>query len=173
MVYISINIYISISFQLSFQHLNRAKFNGKFLWLGFFNPSPDRWFAKWKWKWMFLIKCYSDKAHFSEFWSVAPFPLTWKHHFEGKGARLLGLPGAPNTLKMGVLGAPGLLGLPGAPEPWTGKRPDTVDRSQTSDKIFGRLFGFRWNHCSDSIISYDGNGNQLCRFWAAATFYSK
>ena len=62
---------------------------------------------------MFLIKCYSDKAHFSEFWSVAPFPLTWKHHFEGKGAWLLGLPGAPgapNTLKMGVLGAPGAPG---------------------------------------------------------------
>ena len=51
---------------------------------------------------MFLIKCYSDKANFSEFWSVAPFPLTWKHHFEGKGAWLPGLPGAPNTPKTGV-----------------------------------------------------------------------
>ena len=76
---------------------------------GFFNPSPDRWFAKWKWKWMFLIKCYSDKAHFSEFWSVAPLPSTWKHHFEGKGAWLPGHPGAPNTPKTGVLGAPGAM----------------------------------------------------------------
>ena len=86
--------------------------NGKRLWLGFLAlPLIDSnlilielWFAIWKWK--FLIKCYSDKAHFSEFWSVAPLPSTWKHHFEGKGAWLLGLPGAPNIPKTGVLGAP-------------------------------------------------------------------
>ena len=58
----------------------------------------------------FFIKCYSDKANFSEYWSVAPLPSTWKHHFEGKGAWLPMLPGAPNTLKMGVLGAPGAPG---------------------------------------------------------------